>query len=86
MVRDTLDIDQSVVWAAASLADTSMSWPPRPAWRWSRAQTAAKAPTSEAMSPERWPGGISGSRSGTPAFQHKPEVASITDPHTSRPA
>ena len=86
MLLDELDSDQSVICAAASLADRSMSWPAPCPQRWIRAQTIAKAPTSPAMSPEMLPGGINGSRSGRPAFQHMPEVASITEPGTSRPA
>ena len=85
MALDELGSDQSVIWAAASLADTSMSCPAPCPSRWIRAQTMAKAAARPATSPEMLPGGISGSRSGNPAFQHMPEVASITEPGTSRP-
>ena len=86
MLLDELDSDQSVICAAASLAETSMSWPAPCPQRWIRAQTMANAATRPATSPEMLPGGMSGSRSGRPAFQHMPEVASMTEPGTSRPA
>ena len=86
MLLDELDSDQSVIWAVDSLADTSMSCPAPWPQRWIRAQTTANAAISPAVSPEMLPGGMSGSRSGRPAFQHMPEVASMTEPGTSRPA